>query len=91
MQEARGAHTTHMTRECCKYEKARTEKSSFCAAKKGGKKNYPVNQNFMQLTDKIAKLEKALKKSRKKVRNAVTRIAIPTPNSKLGWVALGKS
>ncbi len=34
-----GAHTMHMTRDCCKYEKDGTEKSSFCAAKKGGKKN----------------------------------------------------
>jgi hypothetical protein len=33
-----GAHTTHMTLDCCKYEKDGTEKSSFCAAKKGGKK-----------------------------------------------------
>jgi hypothetical protein len=86
-----GAHTTHTTRECHKYEKDRTEKSSFHAAKKGGKNNYPVNQNFAQLTKKIDKLEEALKKSRKKVRNAVTRIAIPTLNRKLGWVALGKS
>jgi hypothetical protein len=61
-----GAHTTHTTHECCKYEKDRTEKSSFRAAKKGGKKNYPVNQNFTQLTKKIDKLEKALKKSRKR-------------------------
>jgi hypothetical protein len=61
-----GAHTTHTTRECCKYEKDGTEKSSFRAAKKGGKKNYPVNQSFAQLTKKIKKLEKALKKSRKK-------------------------
>jgi hypothetical protein len=61
-----GAHTTHTTCECCKYEKDGTEKSSFCAAKKGRKKNYPVNQNFAQLTNKVAKLEKALKKSRKK-------------------------
>jgi hypothetical protein len=80
-----------MTRDCCKYEKDGTEKSSFHAAKKGRKKNYPVNQNFAQLTEKIDKLEKALKKSGKKVRNAVTRIAIPTLNRKLGWVALGKS
>ncbi len=29
-------------------------------------KNYPVNQNFTQLTKKIEKLEKALKKSGKK-------------------------
>ncbi len=86
-----GARTTHTTHECHKYEKDRTEKSSFCAAKKGGKKDYPVNQNFAKLTKKIEKLEKALKKSGKKVRNAVTRIAIPTPNRKLGWVALENS
>jgi hypothetical protein len=86
-----GAHTTHLTHDCRKYEKDGTEKSSFRSAKKGGKKNYPINQNFAQLTKKIDKLEKALKKSGKKVRNAVTRIAIPTPNRKLGRVALGKS
>ncbi len=50
-----------------------------------------MNQNFAQLTKKIEKLEKALKKSGKKVRNAVTRIAIPTLNRELGGVALGKS
>jgi hypothetical protein len=61
-----GAHTTHSTGECCKYKKDGTEKSSFHAAKKGGKKKYPVNQNFAQLTEKINKLEKALKKSGKK-------------------------
>jgi hypothetical protein len=61
-----GAHNTHMTGECCKYEKEETEKSSSRTAKKGGKKNYPVNQNFAQLTKKIKKLEKALKKSGKR-------------------------
>ncbi len=61
-----GAHMTHSTGECCKYKKDKTEKSSFRAAKKGGKKKYPVNQNFAQLTKKIDKLEKALKKSGKK-------------------------
>jgi hypothetical protein len=61
-----GAHTTHTTGECHKYKKDGPEKSSFRAAKKGGKKNYPVNQNFAQLTKKIDKLEKALKKSGKK-------------------------
>ncbi len=86
-----GAHTTHTTRECCKYEKDRTEKPSFRAAKKGGKKNYPVNQNFAQLTKKIKKLEKTSKKSGKKARSAAMRITIPTLNRELGWVALGKS
>ncbi len=61
-----GAHTTHNTGECRKYEKDGTEKSSFCAAKKGGKRSYPSNQNFAQLTEKIEKLEKALKKSGEK-------------------------
>ncbi len=61
-----GVHTTHSTGECRKYKKDGTEKSSFHAAKKGGKKKYPVNQNFAQLTEKIDKLEKALKKSGKK-------------------------
>jgi hypothetical protein len=61
-----GAHTTHNTCGCRRFEKDRTEKSSFRTAKKGGKKNYPVSQNFAQLTKKIDKLEKALKKSGKK-------------------------
>jgi hypothetical protein len=61
-----GAHTTHNTGECCKYKKDRTAKASFRVAKKGGKRSYPANQNFAQLTKKIEKLEKALKKSGKK-------------------------
>jgi hypothetical protein len=61
-----GMHMTHSTSECRKYKKDGTEKSSFRAAKKGGKKKYLVNQNFAQLTKKINKLEKALKKSGKK-------------------------
>ncbi len=36
-----GAHTTHNTGECRKYEKDGTEKASFCAPKKGKKKSYP--------------------------------------------------
>ncbi len=48
------------------FEKDGKEKSNFRAAKKGDKKPYPVKHNFAQLTEKIAKLEKALKKSSKK-------------------------
>ncbi len=55
-----------MTRDCCRFEKDGTEKSSFRAAKKDGKKSNPINQNFAQLTKRIDKLEKALKKSGKK-------------------------
>ncbi len=61
-----GTHTMHNTRNCCRFEKDKKEKSSFRAAKEGGQKNYPVNQNFAQLTEKMEKLEKALKKSGKK-------------------------
>ncbi len=86
-----GAHTAHNTSDCCRFEKDRTEKSSFRAAKKCEKKSYPVNQNFAQLTKKIEKLEKALKKSGKKGKKCITRIAISTLNKELGWVALEKS
>jgi hypothetical protein len=56
-----GTHTTHNTHDCCRFEKDGKEESWFCAAKKGGYKSNPVNQNFAQLTNKIKKLEKALK------------------------------
>ncbi len=62
-----GAYTMHNTCDCCRFEKDGKEKSDFRAAKKGGKKANPVNHNFAQLTKKIKKLEKALKKSGKKV------------------------
>jgi hypothetical protein len=39
-----GARTTHSTGECHKYEKDRTLKASFCAAKKGGKKVIPLTR-----------------------------------------------
>jgi hypothetical protein len=61
-----GAFTMHNTGECRGYEKNGKEKSDFRATKKGGKKGNLVNQNFAQLTKKIEKLEKALKKSGKK-------------------------
>jgi hypothetical protein len=61
-----GAYTMHNTCDCCRFEKDGKEKSEFHAAKKGGKKADPVNQNFAQLNKKIKKLEKALKKSGKK-------------------------
>jgi hypothetical protein len=53
----------HNTRDCRRFEKDGKEKSSFRATKKGRHKSNPVNQNFAQLTKKIEKLEKALKKS----------------------------
>jgi hypothetical protein len=61
-----GAHTMHNTCDCHRFEKDGKKKSSFRAAKKGRYKSNPVNQNFAQLTNKIKKLEKALKKSSKK-------------------------
>jgi hypothetical protein len=61
-----GAHTTHNTCDCRRFEKDGKEKSNFHAAKKDGYKSNPINQNFAQLTDKIKKLEKALNKSGKK-------------------------
>ncbi len=61
-----GMYTTHNTRECHRFEEDGKEKADFRTAKKGGKKGNPVNHNFAQLTEKIKKLEKTLKKSGKK-------------------------
>jgi hypothetical protein len=61
-----GPHTTHNTHDCRRFKKDEKEKSNFCTAKKGGYKGNPVYQNFAQLTNKIKKLEKVLKKSGKK-------------------------
>ncbi len=58
-----GAYTMHNTCNCCRFKKDRKEKSNFCTAKKGGKKVNAVNHNFAQLTKKIKKLKKVLKKS----------------------------
>ncbi len=58
-----GMHTTHATKDCCKYEKDGTAKVDFCAAKKAGKKPNPAKQSLAQLSKKLDKLEKTLKKA----------------------------
>jgi hypothetical protein len=70
----------HNTRDCCRFEKDGKKKSVFCTAKKGGTKANPFNQNFVQLTKKIEKPKKALKKSSKKVRKRQYKDS--NPNSK---------
>ncbi len=60
-----GVYTTQNTHDCPRFEKGGKEKSNFCAAKKGSKKVNPVNQNCAQLSEKIKKFKKALKKSSK--------------------------
>jgi hypothetical protein len=57
-----GAYTTHYTRDCRRFEKDGTEKSDFRAPKKGRKKPSPTKQSFAQLSEKLDKLEKVLKK-----------------------------
>ncbi len=56
-----GAHTTHATKECCKYEKDQSLKDKFHSSKKAAKKPNPAKQSFVQLTKKLDKLEKTLK------------------------------
>jgi hypothetical protein len=52
----------HNTKVYCRYKKDSTEKSDFCAAKKGGKNPNPTKHSFAQLSKKIDRLEKAIKK-----------------------------
>jgi hypothetical protein len=53
----------HATKDCPKYEKDRMVKANFCATKKAGKKPNPAKQSFAQLSKKLDKLEKTLKKA----------------------------
>ncbi len=57
-----GTHTTHNTKDCCKFEKHGSEKANFCTAKKGKKKPNPSKQTFTQLSKKLDKLDIAIKK-----------------------------
>ena len=61
-EEHGGAYTTHNTHNCRRFENDGTEKSDFRAAKKGGKKPNPTKQSFTQLSKKMDKLEKVIKK-----------------------------
>ncbi len=58
-----GMHTTHATKDCHKYEKDGTAKAYFRASKNAGKKPNPAKQLFAQLSKKLDKLEKTLKKA----------------------------
>ncbi len=57
-----GMHTTHATKDCCKYEEDRLVKANFHAAKKASKKPNPTEQSFAQLSNKLDKLKKTFKK-----------------------------
>jgi hypothetical protein len=58
-----GAHSTHATKDCRKYEKDGMSKADFRAAKKAGKKPNPAKQSFAQLSEKLDRLAKTLKKA----------------------------
>jgi hypothetical protein len=58
-----GAHTTHATKDCRKYEKDGMLKANFPATKKAGKKPNPAKQLFAQLSKKLDRLEKTLMKA----------------------------
>jgi hypothetical protein len=58
-----GMHTMHSTKDCRKYKKDGTVKANFRAAKKAGKKPNPAKLSFAQLSKKLDKLEKTLKKA----------------------------
>ena len=82
-----GAYTIHNTRDCHQFQKDGIKKSKFCAAKKGGKKPNPVKQSFTQLSKKLDKLEKVIKKKTPRSRSVAIVIVIPTRNRESGQVA----
>jgi hypothetical protein len=58
----RDVHTTHNTKDCRRYKKDGIEKSDFCAAKKGRKKSNPTKHSIVQLSKKMDRLKKVIKK-----------------------------
>jgi hypothetical protein len=57
-----GTHTMHAPKDCRKYEKDGSVIANFYDAKKIGKKPNAAKQSFTQLSDKLDKLKKSLKK-----------------------------
>ncbi len=57
-----GPHTMHNTKDCRRYEKNRMEKSDIQAAKNGAKKPSCMKQSLAQLSKKMEKLMKVMKK-----------------------------
>ncbi len=82
-----GTYMRHNTHDYRWFKKDGMEKSNFRAAKKSGKKPNPTKQFFAQLSKKLDKLEKVIKKKHQKSGSAAVAIVIPTPNRELGWVA----
>ena len=61
-----GMHSTHNTMDCRKYEKDGTPKKTFGCNQLCGSSSEKKNaQSYVQLSDKLAKLEKAHKKRKK--------------------------
>jgi hypothetical protein len=93
-----GAHTTHNTGECHKYEKDGTLKKSFSRKTAIGQKRHgnckkESANSFALIMDRFSKLEKTVKKAQKTCerRNVATKIAtlvIPTQNRIVGTVVL---
>jgi hypothetical protein len=60
--DVHNTHNTHNTKDCCKYEQDGMEKANFRATRNGGKKPNPAKNSFVQLSKKLDKLKKAIKK-----------------------------
>ncbi len=69
LQEAWGHTYYEHMRDCCKYEKDGSEKANIHVAKKGKKKPNHAKQSFAQMSKKLEKLEKAIKKQSAKLKN----------------------
>ncbi len=63
-----GAYTTHNRKDYHKYEKGGSKKANFCATRKSGKKPNPIKKSFMQMSKKLEKLEKVIKKQSTKLK-----------------------
>eukprot|EP00804_Cyclotella_cryptica_P002371 CCRYP_004067-RA/>CCRYP_004067-RA protein AED:0.37 eAED:0.44 QI:0/0/0/1/0/0/2/0/169 len=62
-----GAHTTHNTAECCRYNKDGTPtRGTFGQAARKSREDSRPKKSYVQVLDRMEKLEKSLKKANKK-------------------------
>ncbi len=80
----------HNTCDCRRFEKTERKNFGFRIAKKGGKKPNPVRQSFAQLSGKLDKLEKVMKKKDTKKQKRRSNDSNSDSKQGIGWVGIGK-
>jgi hypothetical protein len=77
-----GAHTTHTTKDCCRYKKYGMVKANFCTTNKAGKKPNPAKQSLPSQARNWTSWRRLFRKLLLSLRNAAGTIEILIANRK---------